>query len=166
MPGRPSEVFTANSDKDSKGDPQASKPLDGEEAVFETPVATKQKADIFPPPAPKKGYTKDKPICSDDLPDDEEARLKWLAEVDKAHEERLATMKEILTLLPPDAMVEDMEKRRVLLEEEMIRAGERTRGLAIKETEFLRKQRQKEADDVFRPPRDKNLHKQLDFCSK
>ena len=48
----------------------------------------------------------------------------------------------------------------------MIKAGERERDLTIKETEFIRKQRQKEADDVFRPPRDKNLHKQLDFHSK
>ena len=38
--------------------------------------------------------------------------------------------------------------------------------LTNKETEFLRKQREEGADDVFRPAHDKNLHKKLDFCAK
>ena len=75
-------------------------------------------------------------------------------------------MQELLTPLPPDASLVDMEKRRALLEQHMVKAAERERGLSIKETKFIRKQRQKEADDVFRPPRDKNLHKKLDFRSK
>ena len=48
-------------------------------------------------------------------------------------------MQELLTPLPPDASVSDMEKRRVLLEEQMIKVGERERDLNIKETEFIRK---------------------------
>ena len=75
-------------------------------------------------------------------------------------------MQELLTPLPPDASLTDMEKRRALLEQHMVKAAERERDLSIKETEFIWKQRQKEADDVFRPPHDKNLPKQLDFRSK
>ena len=78
----------------------------------------------------------------------------------------MATMQELLAPLPPDASLADMEKRRVLLEEHMIKAAEREQDLTNKETEFIRKQRQKGVDDVFRPPRDKNLHKKLDFRNK
>ena len=157
--GRPAEVFMGESAKDSKGDPNTSKPADGEEAMYETPAVTKQKADVSPPQAPKKGATRDKPLCSDDLPGIDDTYNVRIVAMDKAHQERLATMKELLTPLPPNASVADMEKRHVLLEEEMIKAGERARDLNIKETEFIRKQRQKEADDVFHPPHDKNLHK-------
>ena len=40
---------------------------------------------------------------------------------------------------------------------------EREVDLTNKEMEFIRKQTEKGADDVFRPARDKNLHKKLDF---
>ena len=49
----------------------------------------------------------------------------------------MANMQELLTPLPPDASLADMEKRRVLLEEHMIKAAERERDLTIKEKEFI-----------------------------
>ena len=126
-------VITGDTVDDPKGDPSTSKPPNGDEVVFETPDATKQKADVFPPPAPQKGLTKDKPLCSDDLPANDETYKAPIAAMDKAHQERLATMKELLTPLPLDALAADMEKRRVLLEEEMIKAGKRERDLNINE---------------------------------
>ena len=75
-------------------------------------------------------------------------------------------MQELLTPLPPDASLADMEKHRVLLEVHAAKVAERELDLTNKETEFIRKQRQKGVDDVFRPPRDKNLHKKLDFRNK
>ena len=89
---------------DPKGDPTTSKPVDGDEAVFETPAVRKQKADVIPPPAPKKGMTREKPLCSNDLSGDEDETYNArITAMDKAHQERLATMKELLTPLPPDA---------------------------------------------------------------
>ena len=96
------------------------------EEILGTPAAGNQKADVIPPPAPKKGTIREKPLCSDDLPadgDDINATLK--AEIEKEHEDRMATMQELLAPLPPDASLADMEKRRVLLEEHMIKAAER-----------------------------------------
>ena len=66
--GRPVEVLMGDVVSDPKGDPTTSKSADGDEAVFETPAAGKQKADVIPPPAPKKGLTREKPLCSNDLP--------------------------------------------------------------------------------------------------
>ena len=77
----------------------------------------------------------------------------------KGFEEKMATYEEILTPLPPDAPLQDIEKRRALLVEQANRITERELDLTNKETEFLRKQREEGADDVFRPARDKNLHK-------
>ena len=51
------------------GDPTTSKPTNGEE-VLGMPAAGNQKADVIPPPAPKKGTTREKPLCSNDLPAD------------------------------------------------------------------------------------------------
>ena len=70
------------------------------------------------------GTIREKPLCSDDLPadgDDINATLK--AAIEKEHEDRMATMQELLAPLPPDASLADMEKRRVLLEEHMINAA-------------------------------------------
>ena len=50
--------------------------------------------------------------------------------------------------------------------EQANRITEREIDLTNKESEFLRKQREKVADDVFRPARDKSLHKKLDFHAK
>ena len=81
-------------------------------------------------------------MCSNDLPDDkDDINAAHVAAVEKEHEERMSVMQELLTPLPPDASVADMEKRRVLLEEQMIKAGERERDLNIKETKFIQKQR-------------------------
>ena len=73
---------------------------------------------------------------------------------------------ELLTPLRPDAMEEDMEKCCVLLEEEIIRSGERARDLARRESEFLRNQMKNGANDIFRLPHDKNLHRNIDFHNK
>ena len=86
--------------------------------------------------------------------------------IEKDHEERMAKLQELLTPLPPDASLDDIEKRRALLEEQAAKVAERELDLTNKETEFIRKQREKGVDDVFRQPRDKNLHKKLDFRSK
>ena len=92
----------------------------------ETRAATKQKADVFPPPAPKKGGTKDKPICSNDFSKVDEAHKARLTKADEAYEERQAMLQELLTPLPPDATAANMERRSVLLEEEAIRTEEKT----------------------------------------
>ena len=86
--------------------------------------------------------------------------------IEKEHEERMAKYKQLLTPLPPNASLADMEKRRAELEEHAALIVEREVEITNKETEFIRKQREKGADDVFRPARDKNLHKRLDFRSK
>ena len=80
--------------------------------------------------------------------------------------DKMAKYQELLTPLPPNASLEDIERRRALLVEQATKITERELYLTNKETEFIRKQREKGADDVFRPARDKNLHKKLDFHSK
>ena len=84
----------------------------------------------------------------------------------KGFEEKMATYEEILTPLPPDAPLEDIEKRRALLVEQANKITERELDLTNKETEFHHKQREVGVGDVFRPARDKNLHKKLDFRAK
>ena len=78
----------------------------------------------------------------------------------------MAKYEELLTPLPPDASLEDIERRCALLVEQANKIAEQELDLTNQETEFVRKQREKGADDVFRPPRDKNLHKKLDFRAK
>ena len=110
--GRPVEVLMGDVVFDPKGDPAASKPANGEET---SPEAGKQKVDFIPPLAPKKG--------ANDLPADGNDTLG--AAIEKEHEERMANMQELLTTLPPDASLADMEKRRVLLEEQAAKVTER-----------------------------------------
>ena len=113
----------------------------------------------MPPLAPKKGARK-LPAAGDDI------NATVGAAIEKEYEEKMAKYQELLTPLPPNASLDDIEKRRVLLEEQAAKIVEREVDLTNKETEFIRKQREKGADDVFRPARDKNLHKRLDFHSK
>ena len=115
--------------------------------------------DLIPPLAPKKG-------ASNLLVDGNDINATLGAAIEKEHEERMANMQELLTPLPPDASLDDIEKRRTLLEEQAAKVAERELDLTNQETEFIRKQREKGVDDVFCPPRDKNLHKKLDFRSK
>ena len=75
-------------------------------------------------------------------------------------------MQELLTPLPPNASLDDMEKLCALLEEQASKVAERELDLTNKETEFIWKKREKGVDNVFCPARDKNLHKKLDFRSK
>ena len=86
--------------------------------------------------------------------------------MDEDFEKRQAKLQELLTPLPPVAPADVLERRCVLLEEEMIRTKEKTRDLARRELEFKCKQKQIGADNVFRPPHDKNLRWNLDFRTK
>ena len=139
---------------DPKDDPNASKTAIGEEKTLE--VGNK-KVDFVPPLAPLKRTSK---LSADG----DNAIAGELTE--KEFVDKMAKYEELLTPLPPDASLEDMERRRVLLAEQATKITERELDLTNKETEFVRKQREKTADDVFHPPRDKNLHKKLDFRSK
>ena len=138
---------------DPKGDPGISKAANGEE---KTPETGNKKVDFVPPLAPLKGTSK--------LPADGGNNVTttgFLAQ--KGFEEKMAKYEEILTPLPPDAPLEDIEKRRALLVEQANKITERELDLTTKEIDLLHKQREEGAEDVFRPARDKNLHKKLDF---
>ena len=115
--------------------------------------------DFVPPLAPLKGSGR-RPAEGDNI----DATAGEIAE--KEHEARMARYNQLLTPLPPNASLDDIEKRRALLEEQAAQIVEREVELTNKETEFIRKQREKGADDVFCLARDKNLHKRLDFRSK
>ena len=153
--GRPVEVLMGNV-TDPNDDPNTSKAANGEE---KTPQAGNLKMDFVPPLAPLK-ETDRVPAGDDDI----DAKTGEAAE--REHERRMASYKQLLTPLPPNASLDDIEKRRALLEEQAAQIVEREVELTNKETEFIRKHREKGADDVFRPARDKNLHKRLDFRSK
>ena len=126
--------------------------------LFRSPEVGSKKVDFVPPQAPSKG-TNNLPAHGGNV-----TAAGYLTQ--KGFEEKMAKYEEILTPLPPDAPLEDIEKRRILLVEQASKITERELDLTNKETEFIRKQREKGADDVFRPARDKNLHKKLDFHSK
>ena len=70
---------------------------------------------------------------------------------------------EFLAPLSQNATRSELEKRRVLLEEEAVRTGEKTLELTNKETEFMRKTVDYKATNTFRPPRDVKLHRNLGF---
>ena len=113
----------------------------------------------MPPLAPLKGTSK--------LPADGENVITTTGYLtEKEFVDKMAKYEELLTPLPPNASLEDIERRRALLVEQATKITERELDLTNKETEFVRKPREKGADDVFYPARDKNLHKKLDFRSK
>ena len=110
---------------DPKDDPNASKAANGEE---KTPEVGHKKVDFVPPLAPMKGTSKlsakgDNAIVGE------------LTE--KEFVDKMAKYEELLTPLPPDASLEDIERRRALLVEQATKITERELDLTNKETEFV-----------------------------
>ena len=94
-------------------DPNTSKTAKGEE---KTPQAESLKVDFVPPLAPLRGA--DKVLAEGD---DINATAGEAAE---EHQERMARYKQLLTPLPPNASLDDIEKRRTLLEEQAAQIAE------------------------------------------
>ena len=129
--GRPVEVLMGNV-SDPNDDPNTSKAANGEE---KTPEAGHKKVDFVPALAPLKGTSK--------LPADGGNNVTTTGYLtQKGFEEKIATYEEILTRLPPDAPLQDIEKRHALLVEQATKITERELDLTNKEMEFLRKQRE------------------------
>ena len=84
--------------------------------------------DHAPPVAPKKG-------ASILLAEADDAWLK--AQLDKEHEDKMAVIEELLTPLPADASLLDIERRRLLLADQENKVAERDLDLTNKESEFL-----------------------------
>ena len=89
-------------------------------------------------------------MCSDNLPKE-------------AFQCMMDKIGQFLAPLPPNTTRSELEKRRMLLQEEAIRRGEKTLELTNKETEFMRNTMDYKATNTFRPPRDERLHRNLGF---
>ena len=122
--GRPAEVLMGNV-SDPNDDPNTSKAANGKE---KTPQAGNLKADFVPPLAPLKGSAR--------VPDEGDDIDATAGEAAEEHEERMARYKQLLTPLPPNASLDDIEKRRTLLEEQAAQIAEREVELTNKETEL------------------------------
>ena len=118
--GHPVEVLIGDVVSDPKDDPNASKTAIGEE---KTPEVGHKKVDFEPPLAPLKGTSK--------LSADGNNAIAGVL-TEKEFVDKMAKYEELLTTLPPDASLEDMERRRVLLAEQANKITERELALTIR----------------------------------